>query len=614
MARSPNSRRLALYSLGLIVFLFAVRLPYLLQAPLNSDSDLSVVGLMAAHIAQGKHFPVFMYGQGYMGAGEAYLAALFFKLFGRSLAVQSAASLTVFALFAWLGAALVRRHGKAGEGLAVLFLTALAPPAMAWWFSSGFGGYCAVLALGTAAIFIWTGLVDGKTEKRWPLPAAGVIVVAAGLWTYTVFWLFILPPLGLSVLAFGTVVREVWRAHPRDERRRRLRLTALAILGLGLIDLVHALAVGLGALSYRWIVGGIHLISPSPETALGAFLARSLVLILAGLLLLVWQRVGRSGLGLIWRKARPHLIWLLICLAGTVLAKLIYLFGAWAMADYAPFRIWPELGFNDWTGIGKRWGWFGRDFVRNAFGLRIPGVGVWAAWVLFAPVPLALILTAYEAGKAVWQGEWTRWLSRNRLAFLYSVSTAGLIGAMLFTRATVDEVGYRYLLLVIAWWPYLLIRLYGRLMRFSKPLGAVFIAVPVLLLLLSAGANLGRPGAWRFVPDRARYASLEELMGRAGLRYGRADYWVAYNVTNLTHERLIVTPGREFKTTLVRYLPYDEAVAQAGRKAYIFRRAYDWRDLERIKAEFLARRRNFSWIENRDWICLVVSRQKESGK
>src|SRR5580765_6225791 len=50
------------------------------------DSDQAVVGLMAKHLADGRAFPLFYYGQHYMLAVEPWLAAPFFKVFGASIA------------------------------------------------------------------------------------------------------------------------------------------------------------------------------------------------------------------------------------------------------------------------------------------------------------------------------------------------------------------------------------------------------------------------------------------------------------------------------------------------------------------------------------------------
>ncbi len=50
------------------------------------DSDQAIFGLMAKHLAEGRAFPVFMYGQTYILAVEAWLAAPFFVIAGASVA------------------------------------------------------------------------------------------------------------------------------------------------------------------------------------------------------------------------------------------------------------------------------------------------------------------------------------------------------------------------------------------------------------------------------------------------------------------------------------------------------------------------------------------------
>ena len=64
-------------AIGLRIFFLAVGMP-----EVNGDED--TMGVEAMHIAfQGQH-PVFLYEQDYMGVLEAYIAAVFFHLFGVS--------------------------------------------------------------------------------------------------------------------------------------------------------------------------------------------------------------------------------------------------------------------------------------------------------------------------------------------------------------------------------------------------------------------------------------------------------------------------------------------------------------------------------------------------
>src|SRR5262245_1921282 len=50
------------------------------------DSDQAVFGLMGKHLSEGRALPIFMYGQNYILAVEAWMAAPMFLLFGVSVA------------------------------------------------------------------------------------------------------------------------------------------------------------------------------------------------------------------------------------------------------------------------------------------------------------------------------------------------------------------------------------------------------------------------------------------------------------------------------------------------------------------------------------------------
>ncbi len=65
----------------------------------ETNSDEGTMGLEAMHIAfRGEH-PIFLYGQNYMGVLEAYIAALFFHLFGVSVFTLRTGMIMMFAFF-----------------------------------------------------------------------------------------------------------------------------------------------------------------------------------------------------------------------------------------------------------------------------------------------------------------------------------------------------------------------------------------------------------------------------------------------------------------------------------------------------------------------------------
>jgi hypothetical protein len=94
------------------------------------DSDQAVVGLMAKHLAEGRAFPLFYYGQHYMLAVESWLAAPVFMIFGASVATLKlpllVVNLAVAALLLWI---LVKKAGlKSFEALLISIFFIMPPP------------------------------------------------------------------------------------------------------------------------------------------------------------------------------------------------------------------------------------------------------------------------------------------------------------------------------------------------------------------------------------------------------------------------------------------------------------------------------------------------------
>jgi 4-amino-4-deoxy-L-arabinose transferase-like glycosyltransferase len=71
------------------------------------------------------------------------------------------------------------------------------------------------------------------------------------------------------------------------------------------------------------------------------------------------------------------------------------------------------------------------------------------------------------------------------------------------------------------------------------------------------------PGHHDLTPDRL--GALADTLRREGVRTVVADYWIAYALSFEARERIIATP-----TGKVRYRPYQERVAAAGARTYVF--------------------------------------------
>ena len=73
------------YALLIICAGVALRVVLNIQGWTPTNSDESIMNLMALHIAYRGEHPTFFYGQDYLGAFEAYVGAVLFRIFGPSV-------------------------------------------------------------------------------------------------------------------------------------------------------------------------------------------------------------------------------------------------------------------------------------------------------------------------------------------------------------------------------------------------------------------------------------------------------------------------------------------------------------------------------------------------
>jgi hypothetical protein len=74
--RTPRTAAVYVLAVALVLLRSAV---WVLFEQAHFDSDQAIIGLMAKHLAEGRAFPLFFYGQHYMLAVEPWLVAPFFK-------------------------------------------------------------------------------------------------------------------------------------------------------------------------------------------------------------------------------------------------------------------------------------------------------------------------------------------------------------------------------------------------------------------------------------------------------------------------------------------------------------------------------------------------------
>ena len=120
---------------------------------------------MGRHVLRGE-FPVFYYGQRYMGGLEPHLAALGFAIGGATPLVLKLVCLAVALVLVWLTAELGRRILGPGPGLVAGVFMALPPIFLTVWSVKARGGFIETLVLG------WLVLLLAHRRSRRPGGAA----------------------------------------------------------------------------------------------------------------------------------------------------------------------------------------------------------------------------------------------------------------------------------------------------------------------------------------------------------------------------------------------------------------------------------------------------------
>ena len=439
------------------------------------DSDQAVIGLMAKHVSELRAFPVFMYGQNYKLAVEAWLAAPVFLVAG-----VSAAALRLPLLLINLGIALLllwilERDARLRPwlaGVAAMFFV-LPPPGTAASFLEAGGGSLEPLLY---ILLLWL------TRRR---PAWFGIIFAIGYLhrEFTVDGV-------LSLAIMGAITGTLFTRHG-------LRATLIALQWFLTVWAIVALAQG-------------HSSAAGPMTSVLDLHATPAFLEV------------KNRLCIDPRTFMPGL-------RALVASHWVDLFGLrrQPVFDYAiDSRVWQ---------------------------------GVDGGWLLLAG---AAVLASTSLGIRLLAG---RRIRKEHYACAY-LTLAGLISATVYALSRCGAAApMRYDTLSIlgavgiaAWW-------LG--MERSRAVRSVGIALVMGWVSVSA---LGHARLWAEYltrpPVGVKRQIVRELEAR-GVRYGSSDYWIAYYVTFLTNERVIMR-AEDF----TRILEYDrEVLAHAGEAVTVAR-------------------------------------------
>lgn len=179
----------------LIFIALAVRMPFIVRGNTLLISDEALVGIMAQDILEGKYFPIYFYGQRYMGAPEAYTMALLRLLTDDLfLPLRLAPALYFCLLVGAMFFMLTRWFGRLSGALGALALIA-ASPFFVQWSIAPRGWYIEILLWGV--LFWWAYsewfIVPQSAERRLPRQFLFGLLIGSGVWLNGMFLAFLLP-------------------------------------------------------------------------------------------------------------------------------------------------------------------------------------------------------------------------------------------------------------------------------------------------------------------------------------------------------------------------------------------------------------------------------------
>jgi|GEM_PF-3911668 len=186
-------------ALGFAALALALRLPFLWGAYGLFSSDASAQGLMALHILEGEHHPIFLYNWSYIGSLKAHLTALIAAIFGEPVVSFAAAAAINYAIFTAAVYRLARTVVPRAEASVAAAYVIVAPGFLTAWGMGNEGNYVDVMLLGTLMLAIAARWMQGDgagfSEAFW-------IGVLGGLafWTHILATYYLLTAIGVLAL------------------------------------------------------------------------------------------------------------------------------------------------------------------------------------------------------------------------------------------------------------------------------------------------------------------------------------------------------------------------------------------------------------------------------
>jgi hypothetical protein len=549
-----RARTFVVVSLAAILAAFAgLTYQYLIHWDLAFSSDTAMIGLMGKYVAYHGERPIFVWSVGYQGMLiDAYLSAVFFRLFGMGPITACFAPTLVFwiAIPIWL-AGVKRAFGLPTMVVAFLF-TVVSTPLLYNLNTRMLPNFPEAFLIGAVFFWLYGTWSTAAIKSRAQTIALGALVgFGCYLFAITGYYFLAAAAHALFLRAREQYVLRgngylVDLALPfRPVRRGRAALKGLTYFVWTMIAWAFV-TFFIPALNFTY--GRVRI----PGDSLIVMFAGGAILLLVSLVR--------------WGLSAPR--------AQKMMAAL---FAAGVALGYSPALYYKfVLGGRSWKRIGVAGGWsamwrrleilgFTTKLITNAEAISVVG------WVttLFLLVVFAIYLRDlgrlavrfYRIGEKSPRFDLQMPYLFLPLVMLGIFSTASMVG---------DEGSSRYLVFIVPVVAlavgYVTVKLWK---AYSQP---VIRLAWVLLLALTLVNNVyGMRKDWAASTLGARYYRLIAALDQKGITHGYADYWYAYAINFLTDERIVLQPSYS------AYAPqYQKRVAGRPRLAVLMPHKDGW--------------------------------------
>lgn len=600
-----------LYTLGFVLIICAalsIQIWSATQGSANFDSDEAIHGLMALHILNGQ-YPVYYYGQNYLGALEAYVAAFFMNLFEPGVFTLRIPSLIFICIFFIVQGLLVYRLW--GGRIALLSLLILAFPSwrmLPWTFRPA-TGFAPLLPVGTLILLLTFTRTGQRELKQFRNIIIGALIGFA-------VWLHPMASYYLLILGFvyWLFTPEWSNLHGRISDLNcpvlNIKLRKLLPLITSFLLFLGVLALFTGGCEPKDLFAILRLSSSAILASVILFLIavpfllsrRKRVLISGGIYLFVGFIVGNLPQWGSWVFRGIH--------AGTLAIESCPT-GIWFRIKLVFLQLFPTM-------------WGTPPFV-DIFEKVPHQLALWHRSPVQILLGLAVILFVILSLRRFFWGE------NNFFTALFSLKVQRkqghkwmLIGLMfvlplflsLFSSNTRDIHSTRYLILSWQAGSVILALYFARVFDFSKVFGILLIAVWIGFIGLGNLVEIGK--YWNEEKDQYSTESLvalEDYLGEHSVQGGYADYWIAHVLNFLTRERLTFSAYNG----VLRIPEYPKVVANLSKYVFIFNRDDIEPDTDQLEAMKAHMRRNIGagaasqrFINHLDGLSLVERRQVAS--